>query len=455
MFWLFVFIFVDFNLGLGEIQIDIFPDFLGWLWLAGAFVPLKSLAPMVPVMRKMALLLALFTLPTFIHLEPVRGGIHLDELWSLSHTNVWSWSLTQLSLVSTWLHAMLVWCLIGFMMKVTRGELFPQHNAMLRLVRNTYVWPMIVLPFWQQFTSMPVAAIAVLVIFYILWALLVSLLFLSSLRSVARYCEGQARSVEYVPPELIGKENSALENAMLGSQDEKRRYRFSLTNLILLMALIAMGSSQLRLIWNAQVRSARSTEAEELLKFYKDKLGRLNIRDKDKIYARAVPMPEQHQWEWRVHVPLSGLYRVHAIASQVPAEDIPSESSVSVRLEPGESIITAEFDKDAGDHGQLHLSAVWDDPSRSRHYVADWRGQRELTQVVKDEATYDLQANEVPYVVGSGGWNGYSQVAETESTEIDEDQPIVLERRVIDGRLSSTPAGPSQGIMIWIERVTD
>lgn len=461
MFWPFIFVLIDIQLGFNEIKIDILPDFVGWLWLAGAMLPLTSRVPLAQTMRTIAFLLAALSLVTWVDFpdvnQPTVNGIQLTR----TEMTPWGWFSSTVGSIQELLHALFVWLIVGLMMKVT--SIAPESGwfAHLRRLRIVYASITVVALFAPLLPFANTVTIIVVALAYCLIAIIYALVLLASIRGVTWFCEQRAHSASAATPNLHGKENSILENALLPSDNRQGKFRFTLFNLVLLITVIGMASSQIRLIWSAGDDSRRVAEAEEIAEFYKSKLNHIYVRDDSKIYCRAVPTPDvwhsdEESWEWRVHVPEEGHYRIRMLTSQIPQTGIPEPLPGSVDLLGGQSTVRVTLSPEAGEHGIVKVTTTWDDPNRRRSYISTNGRMKEITEVYSDEEVYELKANEVPYVGGSGGCVSEGVLPSEDTTTFDADSEVLLLRKRISvstGPNSSGPSpSPSQGLMIWIEK---
>lgn len=461
MFWPFLLVMIDVELTLGDIGVDILPDFIGWLLIARAIRPMVDLVPLAPAMRSLAFLLAALSLATWIDFPGQSNSNTTVNASYLVDPAIWSWGTKTLESICLLLHALLVWMLVGLMMKIVAVDWYhlAPWRGKLNRTRTAYVvltlailwipWSLLVA---SRETLFLVGVIALIV------GLAVSVILLVQLRAIANFCENNFHANYSQIPDLQGKESSALENAMRPSQEEKRPFRFSLFTIILLMAVIGMASSQIHLIWSTQAATAKATEAEALMEFYKNELSHFDVANEKKAYVIAIPTPDGDHWEWKVHLPQGGIYVLKGVTSQVPESGYPTNTSIAHVLKSGTTTIRAVLDREKGTSGQLRVTTIWYNPFPSRGVTIVGGVQTTYdNSMVRDGTTYNLKDHEFPYLDGSGSTRTDGVDSSDQTREFEPNAPILLLRKNVypqRTRPTASPIAGTDGIMLWIEEVS-
>lgn len=133
----------------------------------------------------------------------------------------------------------------------------------------------------------------------------------------------------------------------------KPRLRFSLLNLLLFTAILAL-STTVVLLWR-EVKPLRD-EVRRL----RDEVGELNVQDPTKTCAIEVETDNRLVWKWRVWVPEGAGYKVRGHGGPVSKEGYPTDGGTMWIREPGEHVIRYVIQKDPRDgkwKGGLHANS--------------------------------------------------------------------------------------------------
>lgn len=464
LFWPLIFVFTDINISFNDVHIDILPDFIGWLWIAGAFWHLTYYVPLAPMIRSIVILLAGISLLTWISFSsPTPQANSYASTTSFSQPSIiWHWLFEKVETASTLLQSLFVWLLVGLLIKIVAVDwhhlsAWRRQLNYLRISYVTLILAWIAFPWSFVVASSQSTAMILGIILTIVW-LVIACRLLGEVRAVAYFCESNAHSHYPQLPNLQGKESSALENALRPFEGEKRPLHFSLLSLVLLMAVFGLSASQIQLIMSSQEAKEKAREAEKLKEFYRNELSQLYVSDKNKTYAITIPTPpfENDQWEWKVRLPPTGNYVLKGATSQIPKKGYPDLATISMPLQNGTTIIHAELDRDAGAHGQLIVNTLWQNPNPSYGIVSiGGVTTRTDTSSISHKKTHDLGMKEFPYLQGSGSTTTSGVATEEHTQEFAPDETILLLRKLINPQQSnrSTPStnGGEDGIMFWIE----
>lgn len=201
----------------------------------------------------------------------------------------------------------------------------------------------------------------------------------------------------------------------------KRRPRFSLLNLLLLMAVVAMG------ITIAQLRSelvSLRAENERL----RDEVGELTITDPTKLHAILAPGQGELVWKWRVWVPARRTYRLRSYGGlgKVPESGFPDDGG-TLYLRPANN-----------GEGQ----EVWVEYRIEKGRDGEWRGRLRT-------ATGGVGVELHPWANSKS--LGSRNVGVLTSTAVaEEGKPFLLMKYRILEPGTDIP-DPADGFMVWIE----
>ncbi len=98
-----------------------------------------------------------------------------------------------------------------------------------------------------------------------------------------------------------------------------RRLRFSILNLLLAMAIVALGVS---LYLSQQKLQRANLELREL----RSLAGHLTIDDPTKVQVIAVPMAEKHRYRFHIYLPAAHNYELFTYKGKLTAERLPERS---------------------------------------------------------------------------------------------------------------------------------
>ncbi len=460
MFWPLLLVAADFSIRLGVVKVDVLPDALGWFWLFGALGPIQKLAPLLPLLRKLAIVMTIGSLPSLVlfDFEPIQSGVH----WTFHNrmpVDLWTWGQLQISQMNSLMFALFIWCLGGFMIKVAMSTNYRSLAKVVIFRRWLFVVPVLLLP-WAIGLS-PFASGASLMATMLLGMTycIAVIMFLPLPAALAVYCESEALSNDSGVPDLSGEESSPLENRLRPSENPRSPFRFSLFTALLIMAVVGMASFQVHLIWLSQESAQELLTAKEEIRFYREQLDDLRILEPDQFYVRRVPRMEDWITEWRIYVPEGGPYELCACFRDIPDEGIPEEDpDIQIQLQKGESVVTFEVDPESGSHGSVRVSVLWDDPSRPRHLRSVNGGPLvEVSDEMPRVVRRTLQADEAAFYQQDRS-QGPHDVADNGNSPAKLDGPVVFWRvRNYDvisnnagGTMSRLPEGDSRGLILWI-----
>ncbi|MEW4451723.1 hypothetical protein AB1L30_03460 [Bremerella sp. JC817] len=242
-----------------------------------------------------------------------------------------------------------------------------------------------------------------------------------------------------------------------------KRWQFSLSTIILLMALVAMAASQVLLIQRERSAHAKMMAARQEAEFYKTQMSEITIYDRNKIFARAIPNPEENQdrWQWRIFVPdTEQRYHLCFRKGDIPATGFPEYGGQGfIDLEPGESEVIVRIDRDVGDYGRVEVDVESTDPNREA-ITDDFPAKPRSSHRINRSNGLSMSIDEwsKPYVEGQGyAKTGGVVLSNGEVSWEAMEKAVLLRHRVSgpskDGRLR-LPEGPTQGLMLWIEPVS-
>lgn len=201
----------------------------------------------------------------------------------------------------------------------------------------------------------------------------------------------------------------------------KRRPRFSLLNLLLLMAIIGMGIT-IATLWG-EVAPLR-TENRRL----RDELGEITITDRTKLHAIRVPNQGEFVWKWRVWLPSGGRYLVRS-------EGGPLRVTKSGYPAYGGSMAVAAAA--AGEE-------VWVEYRITKNANGEWRGATRTSTGSVGSDVHDWVPNRRK-VSTTDGVGSTTKVGEP-------GERLLLARfRTADAGSSADIPDPADGFIIWIE----
>ncbi|TWT48647.1 hypothetical protein [Botrimarina hoheduenensis] len=134
---------------------------------------------------------------------------------------------------------------------------------------------------------------------------------------------------------------------------QPRRFRFSLLNLLLLIALVACAALIYRQQQNVAAMHREVQPLRDEVAKYRNESGGLDIADPEKIYAIAMPGNTTDEWRYRVYLPEGRRYLVAYRVNDLPIggaapQEIPMPSGNTIgstenggycTIEPGERIV--------------------------------------------------------------------------------------------------------------------
>ncbi|GAA4426028.1 hypothetical protein GCM10023155_13790 [Bremerella cremea] len=264
-------------------------------------------------------------------------------------------------------------------------------------------------------------------------------------------------------PEMFSEEGaSSVGSPSPPSEATGKRWQFSLSTIILLMALVAMAASQVHLIQRERSAHAKMMAARQEAEFYKSQMTEITIYDRNKIFARAIPNSAENQdrWQWRIFVPESEQrYRLCFRKGDIPASGLPEGGGQGfIDLEPGESEVIVRIDRDVGDYGCVYVDAESTDPNREA-ITHDFPSKPRSSHSINRSNGLSMSISEwsKPYVEGQGLAKTSGVVLSNGESSWEAMEKVVLLRHRVSARAGGglrLPEGPTQGLMLWIEPVS-
>lgn len=197
--------------------------------------------------------------------------------------------------------------------------------------------------------------------------------------------------------------------------------RFSLTTLVLLTTVVAMGIT-IATLW----RELAPLRAEN--RRLRDEVGELSIEDRTKLHAIRVANTGELIWKWRVWLPAGRRYRLRSDGGplQVSEEGFPEEGG-SMYLEPPES---------PGEE-------IWVEYRIRQDRDGKWRGSMRTRQgsVGADSHAW----------VGAGNMSTTAGVGESTVVAKPDERFLLARFRTADVSNSQDMPDPADGFMVWIE----
>lgn len=210
---------------------------------------------------------------------------------------------------------------------------------------------------------------------------------------------------------------------------DKKKLNFTVKNLLTLVLLVSLAVA-----WYSARRELAACKAT--IKVERKKYYRLDLQNPNNIAAIQIPaLFSRKLWQWRVHVPETGKFKIKAAYNDLLPLRAPSqtESKIDLHLPPGESIVTVLVDK---------IDGKWT-LVVGRHREEDTVTASE-TVICKETDWIDNRA----YGATAAGKRG--------TEENDSNEPMVLiQLRDSNYDANGKPApfnNPSLGIMAWIEK---
>lgn len=206
--------------------------------------------------------------------------------------------------------------------------------------------------------------------------------------------------------------------------------RFSLRALMLALVLLTLFASHL-------VTSYRLWRAEGEVRRLRDQLGELVVSDPTRIHVLPVELQEPKAWRWRLYLPPSRNYELHEAMSDIPPQGVVRGGHSVFR--PGEYTVTARIQRD--EHARWSLMLFYDQGSASMPFPAeqtDWLERR--------EGGFQTEG-----VIGTVHGRGTQVFAPNDAV-------VLLRVRAstkVPGGGWSAPAGPTQGVLLWIRPTKD
>jgi hypothetical protein len=215
----------------------------------------------------------------------------------------------------------------------------------------------------------------------------------------------------------------------------KPKPKFTITTLLLLTALIAVGLSHCK-------TSRELSHVRSELTALRNDLAVLDVKDESQIHAIALPTYGPMQWRWRVQLPDEGTYRLRYSFEQIPVSGLPSTSTSD-----DHAFIDQYAKPLAGATPFLFSLGIFEDAKGRWQIKTDVRG-RGSTRPIEDPPGWLNAGSFVNWSVNVLGNN--------KTVTADNDRELILlkyrkGKRVPGGVTVDTQ--PTDGMMFWIERI--
>ena len=203
----------------------------------------------------------------------------------------------------------------------------------------------------------------------------------------------------------------------------KGRCQYTLRGLMLLVLLVAMALSLIatvRRLWNAEAQLAD----------YRREYGILSAEEPMKLSAVACWAPEPNHWRWRVHFP-SGKFAINCTNTKITAGNVPNLRE-GIRVEDQSGIVEISV-------------TVFQDPNDSKwkYHLSVTSGACTQFWDLGTPPGFPVERNSVT----SGVQWGQS------ATIVSPERPLVLLRKRLIKGSQLSDSDPTDGLMIWIERM--
>ncbi|HVX11520.1 MAG TPA: hypothetical protein VHC22_10085 [Pirellulales bacterium] len=201
-----------------------------------------------------------------------------------------------------------------------------------------------------------------------------------------------------------------------------RRLQFSLGRLLLAIGVLMLLGSHIFTSWKLK-------QAREDVDRMATELGRLTIREPDRLNVVAVPTYDDLTWRWRAHVPEARKYYLDWATAEIPEIGVPLHPHKGIRF----SLPAGEF--------MLTVAARRDRVGEWKLTVAEQHHSSVSTPIPEDHAGW---------LVDNPGYIMTSQ-AGTDGTESATDGEHLVLLRVTCGTTATpnTPPASSSGLMVW------
>jgi hypothetical protein len=198
----------------------------------------------------------------------------------------------------------------------------------------------------------------------------------------------------------------------------KRRWHFSILNLLLLATIVALS------VTVGMLYRTIGPMRQELMQL-RNEVGTLRIEDPTKLHAVRTNTHDELEWKWRIWVPEGKRYRLHSRGGPVPEKGYPRDSFSMTFGTPGEHVIRYRISYDPRDgvwYGYLHMLGT------------------------------SVRTDEQPWVKWPSRSSTSTGIYSTTKSYDQTDQPMEIFRfRVSDADGSQSIPDPAAGFMIWLQ----
>jgi hypothetical protein len=183
MFWGFLFLF-DFRIGTGGVQVDLLPDFIGWILIASALENIRDLSPRVGGIRTLAQWLIFFSLFSLVEIKKKgHSGFTVSANMSINLTS-------PFRLIGSILAVLVIWKLCGLIMEMAEavGDTLIRDRAEFR--RMLYLIFIVSLPVVFGLVLLDKSLALFVLAIEIPFALIVFCLLMGLMKGTENMCRG-------------------------------------------------------------------------------------------------------------------------------------------------------------------------------------------------------------------------------------------------------------------------
>lgn len=210
-----------------------------------------------------------------------------------------------------------------------------------------------------------------------------------------------------------------------------RRFRFSLTNLFLAVAIVAL--SLALYLTSQKLRRATS----ELVRLRND-TGHLTISDPQRIHVISVPVTRVYAWRWRVYLPSNRDYWIHTSRGQIPSEGLPAGRVTRNRTRVGRRLLS---ERQENPESVLDIAIERDNSGRFYLGITGPAGVKRMSIVdTGDDSSPWWEQGMLSTVVA--GKNATESVSQGE--------PLILLRFRVFKPTDSSADDLREGLMVWL-----
>lgn len=186
MFWGFLFLF-DFRIGTNGVQVDLLPDFIGWILIASALNDIRDLSPQVGRIRTLSLWLIFFSLFSLVEIKKKgHPGFTVSANMSINLTS-------PFRLIGGFLAILVIWKLCGLIMEMADAVDDALIHDRAEFRRTLYLIFIVSLPVAFGMALLSQSLILLALAIEIPFALIVFCLLLGLMRGTENMCRGSWR----------------------------------------------------------------------------------------------------------------------------------------------------------------------------------------------------------------------------------------------------------------------